>query len=723
MEDTFRMEDTFYILAADSTADNVTRVLKEGESFAVFDRYGDIQSVGLGEEGVYHTGTRFISRLVFTLGNHRPFLLNSTIKEDNLLLVVNLTNPDIYHLGRIVLPRGTLYITRSKLLRQGVCYESFRITNYALSPVDLSFSVEYGADFTDIFEVRGVKRQRRGRYLKERVEADRVCLAYEGLDAVLRRTQIEFAPEPKTATSRKATFNVYLNRKEQKEFLFTYRFDVNGSKPAGRVHYYRQARKEAEFALTQAQAEGCQIWSSNEKFNEWVNRSISDLHMMMTETEHGLYPYAGVPWFSTVFGRDGIITALEFLWINPHLTKGVLSYLASTQAREKDIERDAEPGKILHETRTGEMAAVGEIPVDRYYGTVDATPLFVMLAGAYFDHTYDLEFIEKIWPSIDLALRWMDDYGDQDGDRFVEYARQSSRGLLHQGWKDSWDSVFHADGSLVQGSVALCEVQGYAYAARLSAAKLAAALGENARAAILLKQAEDLRTHFEEAFWLEELSTYALALDGEKNPCRVKASNAGHCLLSGITSPPHARSVAEALMAESCFSGWGVRTLATSEARYNPMSYHNGSIWPHDNALVAAGLSRYGFREEVKRIFQALFDACLSFELRRLPELYCGFPRKKGEGPIPYPVACSPQSWAAGSVFLLLQACLGMTFEIPQSRITFKNPVLPDFLDEVRLKNVRVGEGAVDLNIRRYLQTTVIAVERHKGSVAVIVEK
>jgi glycogen debranching enzyme len=719
MDLTIPTEDTFYIVATDSTADDVTRVLKDGETFAVFDRQGDIQSGGLGQEGLYHEGTRFLSRLLFKLNNARPFLLNSSVRENNLVFVINLTNPDVYQAGQIVLPRGTLHITRTKLLREATCYENLRFINYGLAPVEVHFSVEFGADFADLFEVRGMSRERRGTRHDDRFKADQLWFSYEGLDGVMRRTEIHCSPSPKTLTAFGADFSYRLGPKEEKEFLLNYSCRINNAASPG-LNYSR-AHSDAESALKKLQSQECHVQTSNHQFNEWLDRSSSDLHMMFTATPFGFYPYAGVPWFSTAFGRDGIITALEYLWVSPSIAKGVLGYLASLQATQKDPDRDAEPGKILHETRRGEMAALREIPFDLYYGSVDATPLFVMLAGAYLGHTHDLEFVRSIWPQIDLALRWMDTYGDVDGDGFLEYARTSPKGLVHQGWKDSWDSVFHRNGEFAQAPIALCEVQGYAYAAKVAGAAIASVMDDAARSKALSKAGETLKQKFHKFFWCEPISTYALALDGEKRQCQVRASNAGHCLYSGIVGAKQARMVADTLMTEESFSGWGVRTIAASESRFNPMSYHNGSIWPHDNALIAAGLARYGFKEYALQILSGLFEASLFVEYR-LPELFCGFAKRDGEGPVPYPVACSPQSWSAASAFLLLQAILGMKIDGAAGRLFFVRPVLPQFLDEVLIRHLKVGDGSVDLLIQRRPRYATVEVEGRIGDVEVLTE-
>jgi glycogen debranching enzyme len=701
MNDIIRLTDEFYILATASTVDEA-RVLKHGESFGVFDRRGDIQQTGLGEQGIYHEGTRFLSRLVFCFGNLAPFLLSSTIKEDNLLFTVDLTNPDIYLDGVIALHRGDLHISRSKFMWDAMCYERLTLVNYGLLPIEISFSLQFDADFADIFEVRGVKREGKGSRLKDVIEHDRIVLAYKGLDKVTRRTTIEFSPAPERIIGSEASYKRVLAPKEQELFSISYAFEANGSWPVRLSP--EAALHETAQALNTRRAEECQVDTSNHEFNGWLERSVADLHMMFTDTENGIYPYAGVPWFNAPFGRDGIITALEFLWIHPQVAKGVLSYLAANQATETIPERDAEPGKILHEVRKGEMAALGEIPFGRYYGSTDATPLFVMLAGAYYERTGDLPFVKSIWPQIMLALKWIESYGDIDGDGFVESARHSSRGLVQQGWKDSWDAISYEDGSLPQGPVALCEVQGYVFAARQAGARLAASLGHLESAERFLAQAASLKQRFNEAFWCEKISSYALALDHKKRPCRVKASNAGHCLFAGIATDEYARRVAQTLLSDECFSGWGVRTLAASEIRYNPMSYHNGSIWPHDNALIAAGLARYGFKDLANRILTALFDASLFLEMRRLPELFCGFTRREGEGPTLYPVACAPQAWAAASVFLLLQTCLGLSIDATESNVYFSSPLLPGCLEHVKIRNLRVGESFLDLVVDRSFQ-------------------
>ena len=715
------VKDPFYILATSPLADDQDRVLKHGETFAVFDHYGDIKPIGLGEEGLYHEGTRYLSCLLLRLGDDRPLFLSSTVKEDNALLAVDLTNPDLCDGEKVLLPRGTLHFFRAKFLWEGACYERLRIRNYGPEPATASFSFYFQADFADIFEVRGMHRPRRGRYLDDLREGGTVILRYEGLDGVERRTRLEFEPAPTEVVGAEARYTITLPARGEATFFLTVRCEADGGEVPRLA--YENAFAATQDALRSARARVSDVYTSNEQFNDWLNRSLTDIAMMVTDTPHGPYPYAGVPWFSTPFGRDGIITALECLWLNPGLARGVLAYLAATQAHTTNAAQDAEPGKILHEARRGEMAALGEIPFGRYYGSVDATPLFVLLAGAYYERTADREFLESIWPNVEAALRWLDTNGDPDRDGFVEYHRHSPQGLVHQGWKDSHDAVFHADGSPAQGPIALCEVQAYVYAARRAAADLALALGRPERAAELARQAQALRERFEQAFWCEELSTFALALDGAKRPCRVRTSNAGHCLLADLVSPAHARRVADTLLDEASFSGWGIRTVAATESRYNPMSYHNGSVWPHDNALIAAGLARYGLKDAVLKILTGLFDASLFVDLHRMPELFCGFPRRPGEGPTLYPVACAPQAWAAGAVFLLLQAALGLRISAVERRISFTYPRLPEALKEVRLTNLRVGDASVDLLLQRHGKDVGTNILRREGEVEIMLVK
>jgi len=714
--------DRFQIASGSGRIDERTRVMKQGDTFAVFDRFGDIEPTGNGELGIYDHDTRILSRLALRLEGSRPLLLGSTVKEANAVLAIDLMNGDLERDG-ISIPHGTVHIDRARVLLDEACHERIRVHNYGRTKIELGMSIEFGADFADIFEVRGMERPRRGKRLPARVDGAELELGYEGLDGRVRRTRLAFDPPPSRLSETCAEYVLELPPRGDVvyQLVVTTEGVENAREP--RVVAYEDAARAASDILARARADDPQISTSSEPFNNWLSRSLADLHMMRTETPYGPYPYAGVPWFSTAFGRDGIVTALECLWFNPSIAKGVLQYLAATQAESDVADRDAQPGKVLHETRSGEMAATGEVPFGRYYGSVDATPLFVMLAGAHHQRTGDLVFAKALWPHVERALEWIERYGDVDTDGFVEYARRSETGLVQQGWKDSHDSVFHRDGTLAEAPIALCEVQGYVYAAKRSAAALASALGEPERARQLDDSAKALRQRFEEAFWCDDLSTYALALDGRKRRCRVRASNAGHCLYAGIASAERAERVASTLLSDASYSGWGIRTLAQSEARYNPMSYHNGSVWPHDNALIAAGLARYGLKAEVLRVLMGLFDASLYFDMHRLPELFCGFSRRPDESPTLYPVSCAPQSWASAAPLLLLQACLGLEVNAAERKVLFANPVLPEFLRELHIEGLKVGDATVDLYLVRHREDVGINVGRREGSVNVVTIK
>ncbi len=713
--------DPHHVLAPSGVTDDRTRVLKHGDTFAVFDHFGHVKPGGLGEEGVYHEGTRYLSQLVLELDGGPPFFLGSTVRDENDQLSVSLTNPDVVRDGRVVVPLGALHLAVRTFLWQGACHWQLRVTNHGPDPVAAVLGLRFGADFADIYEVRGMRRSARGQDLAPEVAERRVVLGYTGLDGERRRTLLRFSPLPDQLGAAVAGFDVRLRPGEQAVVELVaacWRGPVTWEPPG-----YEDARVEAEAALERWKTGACRVRASDGRFDAWLRRAESDLHMLATDLPTGPYPYAGVPWFNTPFGRDGIVTALECLWLRPELARGVLAYLASTQATEVIPEQDAEPGKILHETRGGEMAVLKEMPFGRYYGSVDATPLFVLLAGAYYERTGDLAFARAVWPHVEAALGWIDRDGDRDGDGFVEYERRAADGLLHQGWKDSDDAVAHADGSPAVGPVALCEVQGYVYAARRAGAVLATALGSPDRAAELGRQADVLRERFEAAFWLDDLGIYALALDGAKRPCRVVASNAGQCLFTGIAAPDRAARVARRLLGSDVFSGWGVRTLATSETRYNPMAYHNGTVWPHDNALIAYGFSRYGLQGFAADLLTGQFDAGTYFDLNRMPELFCGFPRDPGEGPVPYPVACAPQAWAAGAVFLLLQACLGLVVNGVERQVWFTRPRLPASLPELRITNLNVAGACVDLHLVRHDSDVGVNVVRREGNLSVVVAK
>lgn len=672
--------------------------LKHNDTFAVFDSHGDIGVTAGGADGLFDRDTRFLSHLELVINGTQPLLLASAVKGDNLNFHADLTNPDIYADGRLVLRKDTVHIGRTVFLHDGSLRERIALTNHAGKAVEFTLSLTFASDFADIFEVRGMHRARRGRAWTEVLDTAGVALRYLGLDDAARETILRFEPAPTRLQKSIASYELNLAPGARRSMFVTAvtRGQVAKSTRSfflGLLGRGREIRAAARAAAS--------VETSNKLFNEVLGRSMADLRMLTTATPEGPYPYAGIPWYSTTFGRDGILAALQTLWADPSLAAGVLRRLARLQSRTDDPSADASPGKILHEARGGEMAALREIPFARYYGSVDATPLFVLLAGSYARRTGNYGLIRELWPAIDWALAWIDGPADLDGDGFVEYARGSETGLANQGWKDSHDAVFHADGRLAEGPIALVEVQGYVYAAKLMAASCARHLGMTGRAAELEEQARILRQRFEDAFWCPDIGTYALALDGSKASCKVRTSNAGHALFAGIAGWERGQKVAKGLLSRSFYSGWGIRTVAEGEVLYNPMSYHNGSVWPHDNALIADGLSRYGFKSAIGVIFEDLMLAASHMDHRRIPELYCGFRRRQGRGPTLYPTACSPQAWAAGAPFFLLQAMLGLEFDKEAGQVRLVNPVVPACAGDITIRNLRLGGASADFVLRR----------------------
>lgn len=709
----------YVIPAVVSLQERRTRTLKHDDSFGVFDPNGDAIAGPGSPEGLYFRDTRYVSHFAITLDGQRPMLLGSTLRDDNAMLICDLANPDLYDgEGRLVLEHDLVHVRRMRFLWQTTLYERLVLHHFGASPVRLRLDVGFAADFADLFEVRGTPRSRHGQRDAGAVTADSVCLGYNGLDGEARSTTLHFDPPPRGLTAGGAHFDLEIAPGA------TRRLDIAIACQAGPAQQrppaaFLPALRRARRALRKSSGRAAAVAGSSSTFNEAMRRSVSDLYMLVTETPDGPYPYAGIPWFSTVFGRDALITALQTLWLDPSIARGVLAHLARHQATAVDAAADAEPGKILHEMRQGEMAVLGEVPFRRYYGSIDSTPLFVMLAGAYLDRTGDVETLRGLWPNVRAALGWMEDWGDRDGDGFIEYGRRLDTGLVNQGWKDSHDSVFHADGTLARGPIALVEVQAYAFAAWTAAAGIARQLGDAAAANRYAHRANDLRLRFDRAFFDESLGLYVLALDGDKRPCRVRTSNAGHALFGGIALPERAAAVVRTLTAPDFFSGWGIRTLSSRESRYNPMSYHNGSVWPHDNALVAAGFARYGFRRDAARVFEGLFAAATYIDLRRLPELFCGFARERGHGPTFYPVACSPQAWAAATPLSLLQSCLGLRFDTQRRSVVFEDPLLPDFLDDVALRRLSLGDASADVSLRRSGSELAIEVTGRRGRLGV----
>ncbi|MGO4396346.1 glycogen debranching N-terminal domain-containing protein [Variovorax sp. M-6] len=668
-------------------------VLKEGDTFLVADAFGDVTGEG---DGLFHNDTRWLSTFRLLMDGRQPALLSSAVSQDNAFFTANMTNHPLPPLGESSMPQGVIHLERRRFLWQDRVHERITLVNYGDAAARVPLTLLFGADFRDMFEVRGQQRPQRGELVAGAVGERQVALRYRGLDTVWRSVVLSFSEVPGRLAEGHATFDVALDGRAR----WTLHVEVGDSHAEPSSTRYREGATHARWSLRIHRRRGARVRASGRLFQAWIDKSEADLALLTTELDTGPYPYAGIPWFSTPFGRDAVVTALQTLWLDPALSRGVLAFLAAHQASETSSFHDAEPGKIMHETRKGEMAAVKELPFSRYYGGVDTTPLFVMLATAYAERTGDMEFIASIWDALLAAMEWIEGNARRHGG-FVSYARGELTGLANQGWKDSHDSVFHADGRSAQGPIALVEVQGYAFAALRGMGMLSRARRQFAQAREWEAEAAGMAARVERCFWLPELQTYALALDGQQQPCRVRASNAGHLLFSGLPSPERGRLVVQQLRSAPFDGGWGVRTLPSDMARYNPMSYHNGSVWPHDVALCAAGMARYGERDGVVQLLGDMFEAAVHFGLR-LPELFCGFDRAPGEAPVAYPVACLPQAWAAGSVFMLLQACLGVTVEAARHRVRVTHPRLPNGIEAIHISGLRVGDSRFDLKVQRY---------------------
>ena len=667
--------------------------LKDGDTFLVADTWGDVLG---GADGLFSRDTRILSRFRLLIGDKRPSRLSFGLSGDNAAFTMHGANRRLPPMGGRTTPRGVIHIERKRCLSQGRLFERLRLTNFGLDEVMVPIAYEFAADFHDMFEVRGLRRPARGEPLPARLTGRGVAMDYDGLDGVRRSSVIAFSEPPWRMDRDRADF-MFPVAPETRVDLYV---EVGpGAEDPPEALRFNEALAAARRTVATFEDRGGRLNASDSAFHTWLEQSRVDVAVLTTELATGAYPYAGIPWFSTPFGRDGIITAWQMLWLDPSLARGVLSFLASRQAEHVSAFDDATPGKIMHETRRGEMAARREIPFGLYYGGVDTTPLFVALAGAYLRRTADVDFVASLWPALRAAADWLDVYGDSNGDGLIDYIRGENTGLANQGWKDSVDSVFHADGRLAPGPIALVEVQGYAYSAWRAMARIAEHLGEAGRADWAAR-AEAMRAAVEARFWLEDLGNYAIAIDGEGQVCRVETSNPGHLLFVGLPSPARAALVTRRLLSPQFDSGWGVRTLATGSVRFNPMSYHNGSIWPHDTAIALAGMARYGERDGVLKVMGDMLRAAQHFG-NRMPELLCGFEREPDEPPIAYPVACMPQAWAAGSTFMMLQSALGLSIDAFAREVRLKRPRLPDGVDLLRLHGLGVAGAQLDISIQR----------------------
>jgi len=695
-----------------TTAPEGVFVLLSADTLHVADAYGDIYG---GEDGLFQDDTRILSRYRLTLAGQRPSLLSAKVSQDNVYFISHLTNHALPAPGDDKLPQGVLHIERKRLIWDGRLFECISLANYSDRSSVVPLRLEFSADFRDMFEVRGARRANRGIEAAPVAGAQQVEFGYVGLDREQRNMAISFSARPSQLNERSASFAIKVQARARASLYI----EIGAGPDLPSRPRFRTAAAHARSAMKIKRRRGATFKVSGRLFQGWLDKSKADLALLTSDLSTGPYPYAGTPWFSTPFGRDAVITAYQLLWIDPAMAKGVLGYLALHQAKEVSTFRDAEPGKIMHETRKGEMSLLNELPFGRYYGGVDTTPLFIMLAGAYAKRTLDNGFIETLWPALELAAQWVETNAFKNKNGFITYARGETSGLANQGWKDSHDSVSQADGKSPEGPIALVEVQGYAYGAYLSMAQLSEARGQPERARYWAACGERMREAVERCFWMEQKQFYAMALDGRGKQCQVCGSNAGHLLFTGLPHPARGRLVAHKLLSRALHSGWGVRTLGMEEARYNPMSYHNGSVWPHDVALCAAGIAKYGEHPGAEQLLSGIFEAAVHFNMR-LPELFCGFGRTAPcEAPTAYPVACLPQAWAAGSAFMLLQACLGIQIDAHQPRVIVTDPQLPVGIDWLKVRHLQVADCSVDITFQRVGDRVTAYIGHQSGPVRV----
>jgi glycogen debranching enzyme len=704
-----------------------TLTLKDNDLFLVADTLGNISGAitddVVASMGLFCADTRFLSRLDLKISGRAPVLLSSTA-EKGFILSVLCTNP---HLDSI--PADTVGIRRELVLNGGL-FEEVELQNYSTQLVQFQISLSFDADFVDLFEVRwGAKRDRRGQRLQHQpnnlLQTNQLVLAYQGVDGSLMESRVEFlSPHlPSAVQNQTAIWNLELPAQGKIKLGYHLLFFTNNQLVPQEIPATTLAQAKAVEILEQQewQAQSTQIRTDNFAINQMIQRAEQDIHLLMQSFEKGKTLSAGVPWFSTLFGRDSLIAATQLLVLNPAIARDTLLLLANYQGQVEDPRREEEPGKILHELRFGEMARCQEIPHTPYYGTIDATPLWLMLYSDYYMWTSDQETLAQLWPNAIAAMDWIDRNCQATG--YLSYGRQSpEKGLQNLGWKDSPGCIVNRLGQQPDGKISLCEVQAYVYVAKMRMSAIALAIGHHHLAERWSAEAAQLKVRFNQDFWVADLDFCALALDSTGQPIDGIASNPGHCLSLGILEPSKALKVAACLREPDMFNGWGIRTLSQQSPAYNPMGYHMGSVWPHDNAMIALGLRSLGLTEQSLELTQGIFDMTLAQPYVRPPELFCGYERKGDSEPIRYPVACAPQAWATGSVFQLLQVMANLIPDVPNQCLRIVHPALPLSLEHLSLHNLRVGSTILDLDFERSGETTTCRVSNKRGSLRVVIE-
>ena len=696
------------------------QVIKDDRTFLVTDRFGDVPDGNTAALGLYHMDTRFLSALELVVNDVKPLLLHSST-ERNYSQIVELTYPFESIDREGVHRKENVSVQRHRVL-SGSLFERIRVRNFGTKTRKLRLTVDFAADFLDVFEVRGLARDKRGQVQAPRVEKSRVTLSYRGLDGGTRSTTLRFSPAPDQLDESRALFALDIEPGQGVELALEAVPEVEGSE--GGRESMQQAEERLGREYTKWRKRCTKFKTSNIQLSQFLDRAILDLRMLTARGDDGTeYIDAGIPWYSALFGRDALITAYEALAVNTDLAWSTLRGLAAHQGKKEDEWRDEEPGKILHEVRVGELARAGTIPHTPYYGSVDSTPLWLSVLHGAYRWTGDLDAVRELWPNVLAALEWIDEHGDSDGDGYVEYRKRSERGLDNHGWKDSADAIAHPDGTLAEPPIALVEVQGYVYQAKKNIARLARDLDDPDLADRLDKEADELKERFNRDFWLEDQGFYALALDGSKRPVETLTSNPGHCLWSRIIDEARAPKVVRRLLSPALSSGWGIRTLAAKQTPYDPIGYHTGSVWPHDNALIAHGMRRYGFDRESQQVLDQMALAGAFFPYARFPEVFCGFSADEVPVPVQYPVACRPQAWASGAPLLMVRSYGGFSADAPRGVLYIDRPRLPSWLQRIEILGMRVGDARLDLVFSNNDGVTATEIPRKDGELEVLIRQ
>jgi len=702
--------------------------LIKGRTFFVSDRSGNLMPPSAPHIGLFREDTRYLSQVELLVNGHPPVVLSATT-EGAYANRVELTVKGSVHGAGLDIPVNTVFVHREQILESESLYDILQLQNFHSEKARLVIEITYDADFMDIFQVRGIIRGKSGRYFEPLIADAQMTFVYEGLDDRVRATALSFDPTPVRISGRTVRWEFDLEPRGSvritstivtqafRKHLLPSSFNTSSANPPwmSEREKVEEHEEKLHLGLTSWEQSCTRFKSNNEIFNAMLCTSLQDFYSLQIPEGTEKTIAAGVPWFAALFGRDSLISSFQTLALNPTLARGTLRSLAACQGQVECADNDEQPGKILHEQRCGEMSVSGEVAFGRNYGSVDATPLFIILLSEYFQWTGDRELLEEMRPSLTAALNWLIEYGDMDGDGLIEYRRKTEKGLLNQGWKDSGDAMAHADGTLAQAPIALVEEQGYAADAFRRAASLMRLLADSEQADRLTECSSDLMRKMEQSFWLAENQYYAMALDRDKRPLAVISSNPGHLLFTHTIQDQRTRHVVTKLTGHGLFSGWGIRTLSEEERTYNPMSYHRGSVWPHDNSLTAFGMARYGYKQEASAIFSALFETSLHFREYRLPELFCGNQRHHRDEPVQYPVSCSPQAWASGTPILILTALLGLEPDASNGELRIVNPRLPEFLTFLEVRELRVGNSRIDLDFLRQGDRTFCRVVGQRG--------